>query len=209
MGSATEDGKQQLMKRVFVAGMALALLVAVLSGCSAEKPAAPHAVAPLIRGQLLPSLPALPAQEEASVELGSYAPDFTLISLDGETVTLSELRGSTVVLNFWASWCAPCRYEMPLLQATYEAYGADGLVVLAVNLGEERRRVEGFAEDMLATFPVFGDEETRVGTLYRVRGVPTTYFIDRDGVVRQRYVGELTAGILGSILRGEMAYPNS
>jgi len=197
------------MKRVFIAGLAFALLVAVLSGCSAGEPAAPHAVAPVIGGQLLPSLPALPAEQDPSVELGRYAPDFTVVSLEGESVTLSELRGRTVVLNFWASWCAPCRYEMPLLQATYEAYGADGLVVLAVNMGEERRRVEGFAEDMVATFPVFGDEETRVGSLYRVRGAPTTYFIDRDGVVRQRYVGQLTAGILGSILRGEMAYPNS
>jgi len=186
------------MRRVLVAGMALVLLVAVLSGCSSAAPAAPHAVAPVIGGQLLPSLSALPDREEPSVELGSYAPDFTLVSLDGESVTLSELRGSTVVLNFWASWCAPCRYEMPLLQATYEAYAADGLVVLAVNMGEERRRVEGFAEDMVATFPVFGDEETRVGSLYRVRGAPTTFFIDRDGVVRQRYVGQLTAGILGS-----------
>jgi len=198
-----------MMKRVFVAGMAFTLLVVVLSGCGAKEPAAAHAVAPVSSGQLLPSLLALPDEEERSVELGSYAPDFTLVSLDGESVTLSELRGSTVVLNFWASWCAPCRYEMPLLQATYEAYGADGLVVLAVNMGEERRRVEGFVEDMVATFPVFGDEETRVGSLYRVRGAPTTYFIDRDGVVRQRYVGQLTAGILGSILRGEMAYPNS
>jgi thiol-disulfide isomerase/thioredoxin len=189
--------------------MAIVLVGALLSGCSEEKPVSPHAVAPAISGQLLPSLPALPEDTEPSVELGRYAPDFTLTSLNGEAVTLSELRGKTVVLNFWASWCAPCRQEMPLLQATYEAYGGDGLEVLAVNMGEEGNRVEGFAEDMAVAFPVFADEQTSVGTLYRIRGAPTTYFVDRDGIVRQRYVGQLTTGMLGSILRGERAYPNA
>jgi thiol-disulfide isomerase/thioredoxin len=117
------------------------------------------------------------------------------------------LRGKTVLLNFWASWCQPCREEMPLLQATYEAYAGDDLIVLAVNMGEQAVRVTGFVSDLAVTFPVLPDEETTVGTLYRVRGAPTTYFIDRDGVIRQRYVGPLSAGTLGAILSGEMAYP--
>jgi thiol-disulfide isomerase/thioredoxin len=198
-----------IMKRVHIAAMAILLAAALMSGCSSQQPESPHAVAPVVGGPLLPSVPSLPERVEPSVELGRYAPDFSLTSLSGDTVTLSDLRGKTVVLNFWASWCAPCRQEMPLLQATYEAYGGDGLVVLAVNMGEEGRRVRGFAEDMAVTFPVFADEKTSVGTLYRVRGAPTTYFVDRDGVVRQRFVGQLTAGMLGAILRGEQAYPNT
>ena len=196
------------MTRFLTSFMAMAMAVVVLAGCSTAGPVSPHAVAPQISGKLLPSLPASPAEMEPVVELGRYAPDFTLTSLAGDSVTLSDLRGKTVILNFWASWCAPCRREMPLLEATYEAYAGDDLVVLAVNLGEEQRRVEGFAEDMAVTFPVFSDEATSVGTLYRVRGVPTTYFVDRDGVLRQRFVGELTSGMLGAILRGERAYPN-
>jgi len=188
--------------------MIVALSAALWSGCSSDRALLPYVVAPQIDGPLLPSLAEPPAEPQPAVELGRYAPDFTLTDLNGETVRLSDWRGKTVLLNFWASWCAPCRQEMPLLQATYTAYADDGLVVLAVNMGEEKRRVEGFAADLAVTFPVLADEETTVGTLYRVRGAPTTYFIDRDGVVRQRYVGPLTSDMLAAILRGERAYPN-
>ncbi len=188
--------------------MIVALSAALLSGCGSDQAPALHAVAPEIGGALLPSLTEPLAQTQPAVEPGRYAPDFALTDLNGETVRLSDWRGQVVLLNFWASWCVPCRQEMPLLQATHEAYAGDGLVVLAVNMGEERRRVEGFAADLAVTFPVLADEETTVGTLYRVRGAPTTYFIDREGVIRQRYVGPLTSGMLAAILRGERAYPN-
>ena len=188
--------------------MIVALSAALLSGCGSDRAPALHAVAPEIGGALLPSLTEPLAQTQPAVEPGRYAPDFALTDLNGETVRLSDWRGQVVLLNFWASWCVPCRQEMPLLQATHEAYAGDGLVVLAVNMGEERRRVEGFAADLAVTFPVLADEETTVGTLYRVRGAPTTYFIDREGVIRQRCVGPLTSGMLAAILRGERAYPN-
>ncbi|MDH7486022.1 MAG: TlpA disulfide reductase family protein [Anaerolineae bacterium] len=185
----------------------IVLAVPLLSGCGSDQVALP-AVAPEIAGPLLPSLAEPPAEPRPAVELGRYAPDFTLTDLNGEAVSLSDWRGQVVLLNFWASWCAPCRQEMPLLQATYSAYADDGLVVLAVNMGEEKRRVENFAADLALTFPVLTDEEITAGTLYRVRGAPTTYFIDRDGVIRQRYVGPLSAEMLASILSGKRAFPN-
>jgi len=195
------------MKRSLVAALAIGLLGTMLSGCAAGKATSPVAVAPAISGTMLPPLAQPPAEAEPAVELGHYAPDFTLSTLDGDTISLSDLRGKVVLLNFWASWCAPCREEMPLLQAAHNAYSDGDLIVLGVNMGEETRRVVAFASDLALTFPVFPDEETSVGTLYRVRGAPTTYFIDREGIVRQRYVGPLTTGMLGTILSGERAYP--
>lgn len=196
------------MKWGVVAWLAVALAAMMLCGCEGVEKVAPHVVAPEIDGPLLPSLAEPPVEPRPAVELGRYAPDFTLTDLNGEAVSLSDWRGQVVLLNFWASWCAPCRQEMPLLQATYTAYADDGLVVLAVNMGEEKRRVENFAVDLALTFPVLADEEITVGTLYRVRGVPTTFFIDRDGVIRQRYVGPLSADVLASILSGERAFPH-
>jgi len=192
---------------MFVAWAAVVVLATVLSGCGSGRAASP-AVAPEIEGTLLPSLAQPPAETKPAVELGRYAPDFTLPDMNGETVTLSDWRGRVVLLNFWASWCAPCRQEMPLLQATYETYRDAGVMVLAVNLREERRRVAAFVEDLKLDFPVLLDEKADVGTLYRVRGAPTTYFIDRDGVIRQRYVGPLTSEVLTWILSGEGAYPH-
>ena len=190
--------------RIVIGWVAVALATAVLCGCGGGGGvASSHVVAPEIEEPLLPSLTAPPTEPQPAVELGHYAPDFTLPDLNEEPVALSDWRGQIVLLNFWTSWCAPCRAEMPLLQALYEAYGDDGLVVLAINLGEEPERVAAFVADLGLSFPVLLDEKASVGTLYRVRAAPTTYFIDRDGLIRQRYVGPLTADVLVSILSGD------
>ena len=131
------DGMKGRMKRVATAWVVVALAVVVLCGCGGGEKAAPHAVAPEIEGPLLPSLAGVPAETESAVELGRYAPDFTLPDMNGKSATLSDWRGKPVLLNFWASWCAPCRQEMPLLQATHEAYADDGLVVLSINMHEK------------------------------------------------------------------------
>ena len=197
------------MKGVFFGWMVIALAAVVLGGCGGGVGGrAPHAVAPQISGPLLPSLAEAPAEAEPAVELGRYAPDFTLPDMNGKSATLSDWRGKLVLLNFWASWCAPCRQEMPLLQATHEAYADDGLVVLSINMKEEAQRVESFVEDMGLAFTVLLDEGADVAKLYRVRGAPTTYFIDREGVIRQRHVGPLTTDMLASILSGVRVYPH-
>ncbi len=127
------------------------------------------------------------------------APDFTLTNLEGESLDTSDLRGKNILINFWATWCGPCRQEMPMLEATAAQYAGD-LVVLAVNIGEEPWRVKQFMHDLGLHFTVLMDEGNRVQDLYRVRAYPTTYLIDTEGVVRAQHVGLLSEAQLGKYL---------
>lgn len=123
---------------------------------------------------------------------GHPAPDFTLTSLDGETVSLSDFRGRPVVVNFWASWCGPCRLEMPHLQETYEIRADEGVVVLGVNLTDRENNtedVEAFLSEFGVTFPVVLDADGDVAKLYEVRGQPASVFIDGAGDVQTVFYG--------------------
>lgn len=120
----------------------------------------------------------------ASPVAGRPAPDFTLQSDDGQTITLSDLRGQVVVLNFWATWCPPCRAEMPALEEVYQARREDGLVVLAVDQAESQSQVSAFREELALTFPLLLDPGYVVSDEYRIRLLPSTFFIDRAGVIR-------------------------
>ena len=128
-----------------------------------------------------------------SPDLGTIAPDFELISITGESVHLSELQGSTVLINFWATWCAPCILEMPILQKSYERYSPE-LIVLAVNAGEPENEVRAFAEDLGLTFDIMLDPERDVEKIYRLRGYPTTFFLDAEGALQFQHIGTLTEG---------------
>ncbi|MCL4834738.1 MAG: TlpA family protein disulfide reductase [Caldilineaceae bacterium] len=124
------------------------------------------------------------------------APDFSLTRFDtGEPVKLSDLQGKPVILNFWATWCRPCRAEMPALQATYERYG-DDLLVVGVDQGEETGVVGPFLEEFGITFPILLDGDTAVGRQYRILGLPTTFFIDSQGIIRRVHAGEINSAIL-------------
>jgi peroxiredoxin len=126
---------------------------------------------------------------------GEEARDFTLPTLDGEQVSLSDYRGSVVLVNFWTSWCPPCKDEMPALQQAYDRYGEDGLVVLAINVThlDERPAAEAFAAELELTFPILLDEDGQVSDrLFFVRSLPTSVWIDREGVVRHVQFGEMT-----------------
>ncbi len=120
---------------------------------------------------------------------GFVAPDFTLETLDGEAITLSDLRGKGVVINFWAGWCLPCRTEMPALERTWNALGDDGLVILAVNLQESPNRVGAFVEQFGLTFPILLDRDGSVFEQYQVQLYPTTFFINREGVIQDVIFG--------------------
>jgi len=122
--------------------------------------------------------------------VGSPAPDFTLATLQGEPVRLSELRGQPVLLNFWATWCGPCRQEMPTIQARYNQ---GGFAVLAVDFAESRQQVQGFLDEIQVDLPVALDSDGSVQELYRVRGYPSTFFIDAQGIIRFFHIGELSA----------------
>jgi len=123
------------------------------------------------------------------VAAGAPAPDFTLPDLAGESVTLSQYRGKVVFLNFWASWCPPCRAEMPSMERLYEVYAGDDFVLLAVNIEQDAAAVRDFLRKNPHTFPVLLDLETTAQRLYGVDRFPETFLIDRQGRVVERYIG--------------------
>jgi thiol-disulfide isomerase/thioredoxin len=119
------------------------------------------------------------------------APDCTLKSRSGENIKLSELRGEVVMINFWASWCAPCRQEMPLLEEIYKKYSDLGFTLLAVNVEEDSSKAGELLRDIPVTFPVLYDNTNRVTKLYKVVAMPSTVIIDRDGNLRYLHRGYL------------------
>lgn len=120
---------------------------------------------------------------------GALAPDFLLEQLDGPDLRLSDFRGQPVVLNFWATWCSPCRKEMPQLVEAYDTYKDEGLVVIALNMQEGRTIAQNFADDYGMDFPVVIDRDGEMWDRYRALGLPTTYFIDSDGVIQSIFRG--------------------
>lgn len=119
--------------------------------------------------------------------------------MDGETIRLSEMRGKVVALNFWATWCGPCRLEMPDLQDRAELF-PDQLVVLGVNFAETAEEVAAFREEVGIDFPLLLDPEGDVQRLYRVLGYPTTFFIDEQGTIRAQHIGLMSGGQLDDYL---------
>jgi peroxiredoxin len=126
---------------------------------------------------------------------GREAPDFSLYNLAGEKVSLKDFRGRPVLLNFWATYCPPCRYEMPFIQEVYEDpdWQTSGLVILAVNTGDSRAEVVEFMEDNGLTFEVLLDSATNVAIAYNIRAIPTTLFLDEDGIIHHIDVGAFTS----------------
>jgi len=127
---------------------------------------------------------------------GQPAPDFTLVSLDGFEISPSDLQGQVVVLNFWASWCTPCRQEAPALQAVWETYKGQGVVFLGVSYKDAEDASRAFVEEFGITYPNGTDLGGRIGRLYGVTGVPETFIIDAQGKVAWFHMGELQAGVL-------------
>ena len=112
------------------------------------------------------------------------APNFTLPNGEGQSVTLSDLSGQVVMINFWASWCAPCRQEMPLLDALYQRYKGLGFTLLGVNVEEDSGMATDWLKETPVSFPIVFDRENRVSKLYDVIAMPSTVMIDRHGNMR-------------------------
>lgn len=139
----------------------------------------------------VPSAVGAPLSSSPSPREGFLAPDFSLDTLQGEQIKLSDLRGKIVVVNFWATWCLPCRAETPALEKTYEQYKDSGVVILGVNLTDQDslRDVESFVQEFELTYPILLDRDGGVGFLYQIQGLPTTFFINREGIIRTVVVG--------------------
>jgi peroxiredoxin len=120
---------------------------------------------------------------------GQAAPDFVLKSASGENLRLSEYRGDVVMINFWATWCGPCRQEMPLLDELYGRYQRVGFSLLGINIDDDSRRAMKMVEELGVSFPVLFDESKAVSKLYKVDAMPVTVLVDRDGTVRYVHHG--------------------
>ncbi len=125
----------------------------------------------------------------ARAQRNGPAPDFTLPVRGGGSKTLSALQGEVVMLNFWATWCPPCRQEMPLLDQLYQRYSSLGFSLLGVNVEQENRLIDRFLGDVPVSFPILLDTTEAVGKLYEVAAMPTTVLIDRQGQMREHFFG--------------------
>ncbi len=145
--------------------------------------------AALVQFAIAVALTAAAALAGAAVTPQSGAPDFTLPSLDGPNLRLREQRGQVVMINFWATWCGPCRSEMPHLSKLYDKYRASGFTLLAVNIDEDPRKAAGLAKQLGMRFPVLLDADKKVSRLYDLSTMPSTVLVDRDGRVRYVHRG--------------------
>ena len=124
------------------------------------------------------------------------APDFTLPALDGTSVMLSKIKGQVALINIWATWCPPCRAEMPTIQATYEQYRDQGFTVLAVDVQEDPRTIAAFMREYKLTFPALLDLDGTVSQTYQAYALPSSFFVDRKGIIRAVYRGPMPRGVI-------------
>lgn len=153
-------------------------------------------------------------QRQAPPLSGGSAPDFELKTFQGETIRLADLKGKPVVINFWASWCIPCRDEAPALQALWEKYRDQGLVVIGVDYVDTEPEAKKFIDEFHQTYPAGPDVGTLISQKFKITGVPETYFITREGQVLQgkdsagrpngNYIGAVPASVLESRVQALM-----
>jgi len=176
------SGYKECMKNRFLIVSALIFFAPLFlsTGCT-----------PTERGAASPQTAAGPGLRQLSQRVSPR--DFSLpvasAGVEGETLTLSELRGNVVVLNFWATWCPSCRSEMPSLESLHSHHKEDGLTVVAVNMRESREHVHAFMDDNGFSFLTVLDTDGRVGSLYGVQAIPTSFVISREGYIVARLVG--------------------
>lgn len=124
--------------------------------------------------------------------VGDKAPDFELVDIDGNTHRLSDYKGEGVFLNFWGTWCPPCKREMPDMEEQYQAFKDKGVHVLSVNSGESNLKVKTFRDQYGLSFPIVIDKAKDIRELYNIQPLPTTFLIDKDGKIQKIIITEMT-----------------
>lgn len=155
------------------------------------------AVLGLMLWAVLSLLPQITGESEKS---GSSRLDFSVKDLSGESVKLSSLRGKTVLVNFWATWCSPCKEEMPLLQSYYDAHKLDGFVLVAVNVSDDVEDAQAFIEEYGYSFPVWSDPPGNVLIDLGMNGLPSSLVISPEGMVVKRWIGPVTQEDLDGVI---------
>jgi cytochrome c biogenesis protein CcmG, thiol:disulfide interchange protein DsbE len=137
-----------------------------------------------------------------AIKAGNQAPDFSLKSVDGREIRLSDFRGKPVLINLWATWCIPCQDEMRVIEKIFKDYSSAGLVVLGVNVTSQDsiQDVNETVKKYHLTYPILLDEAGHVSELYEMRGIPTSYFIDSNGILRRIQIGEILPKYLDNYL---------
>ena len=124
------------------------------------------------------------------------APSFSLVDMDGKHATLEDFKGKPLIINFWATWCFPCKKEMPELEKVYRERKGEGLAMVLINAKEKKDVVKDFIDKNGYTFTVLLDESGDANNKFEVFGLPTTFFIDKEGIIRYTYMGEMTMGVM-------------
>jgi peroxiredoxin len=161
-------------------------------GDTAEEPAVPRQEVPAGPATIAVDSTLLESPNGAVLQAGGVAPDFSYTLTDGTTHRLSDLRGQKVLVNFWATWCPPCRAEMPDMQQAFAQHQSEGFAVLAVNSGETLAEVEAFSDEFALEFPLIVNESNDIGAGYAARNLPTSYFINTDGTIHTVQRGLMT-----------------
>jgi thiol-disulfide isomerase/thioredoxin len=169
--------------------MIFALVAVILAACGQARTSAPVASPNALAANVGTESAILERSTAGAPQSGDMAPDFSYTMADGSTLRLSELQGRPVIINFWATWCLPCREEMPALDATLDKYPE--LVVLAINRNETVAAINRFSTELPVSFPLIANIRGDIADRYAVNTLPQTYFINRDGTVDTHHIGTL------------------
>lgn len=136
------------------------------------------------------------AKDNNDLKIGAQAPNFSLQQLNAGALKLSDLKGKGVVLNFWGSWCEPCKAEFPELEKQYQRYKELGIEVVGVNISETPLAIQQFVDDYNVSFPILMDRQSEISRLYKIGPIPTTFFIDKNGIIQDQFIGQMNESIL-------------